>query len=675
MFPTAQKSEPRVEGLRGLAIALVLLFHVGIPGLAGGYVGVDVFFVLSGFLITRGLIDELATTQRIRLCAFYARRARRLLPALTLVVLATLAASNAILSPVEEQQAVAASAAATGLFWANFYFMRETGDYFFGPGELQPLLHMWSLGVECQLYAIWPMLLRLCCSSGGLLKEQRRRLQLVLLSVVFVSGVGFLLLSAMAPTVSFYASPARAWEFALGALATTVAPDKGALFSKADSALLLGLFLVIAGAITGEFLEHGQAIGSLSAALGTAFALAAIRQCAEVGRSYLGSPPLIWLGAISYSLYLWHWPILSLSRSAALGERDLWRDSFAAAIAVGLAYATYRSLEGPVYRRQYRVMRSDRGATVIGSACVAAILLGSGATLWVANAKRNGDDRVRDLAQLAVRSSPFHENCHEAYPFDGHISAPSDCTLSGMPGGGPTMLWGDSHADHLVPEISALLSQEIATVRQRSMSSCPPVLNAQPRIGSTSISGCSEFNRQVAEEIEAGRVWQSIIMAAYWSAYLGEPTLNRTDRRIGYPEDSITNASAAEEWLTKNLRSTIERIRQHARQVVIVAPIPTLAYPAPACLARHEDIACAVRRREVEVGRRRALHVMQEAIAGAENVRIWDPIDLLCEAEFCRPIRGGRVLYRDADHLSSGASEILAEDLQKALRETSKPSH
>ncbi|MGZ6950170.1 MAG: acyltransferase family protein, partial [Ilumatobacteraceae bacterium] len=328
---------PDIEGLRAVAVIAVILFHARIARFAGGYVGVDVFFVLSGFLITRLLLREVATTGTISLPRFWARRARRLLPASCVVVVATVIASQVLLSPID-QRPLATDALAAGGFVLNFVFAARLGDYFASQlGRTpSPLLHFWSLAVEEQFYLFWPLALL------GLHRRPRRYRRLVTVMMVAVAVGSFVTCVWMTrthPTGAFYLLPARMWELAVGGL-VAVAGAAWRLVSPTARGIAgwVGVAGVATAVLTFDSSVAFPGSAALLPVLGTALIVVSGGPDAAsfAPNAVLRHQSLQWIGRRSYAIYLWHWPALVLAE-AKWGPLSLTQRFVAIAAAIGLA--------------------------------------------------------------------------------------------------------------------------------------------------------------------------------------------------------------------------------------------------------------------------------------------------------------------------------------------------
>jgi peptidoglycan/LPS O-acetylase OafA/YrhL len=344
-----------IDGLRAIAVAAVVAYHAGLGG--AGYVGVDIFFVISGYLITALLLRELATSGRVDLWQFYARRVRRIFPAAVVVITVVLCLAYLLL-PVDETRQVARSAAAAAMFVANLYFQVQTGGYWGADATQMPLLHLWSLSVEEQFYLAWPALLVLV---------PRARLGTVLAMLALVS---FLLAEWMLqsrPEAAFYQVSARAWELAAGALVATL-PSRRLphAFGWVALAALLGACVV-------RF-EHFPGAGAMPAVAASAMLLAVIH---GGGTNWLlASRPFVALGLVSYSFYLWHWPLLAIDRLSRVGPSPLSVRLELVGVALLLAIVSYFCVERPV-----RKFRAPSRRTV-GVGFTVMVALGCGAWTW-----------------------------------------------------------------------------------------------------------------------------------------------------------------------------------------------------------------------------------------------------------------------------------------------------
>ena len=364
---------PDIEGLRGLAILLVVLFHARLAGIDGGFVGVDVFFVISGFLITGLLIREREHDGRLNLTRFYARRVRRLLPAAAIVLTMTMLAVHVLIAPLDRAE-LQLDGLASALSVGNMRFAAEAGDYFSAVSTPSPFLHFWSLGVEEQFYLVWPALVLI----AGRGRRPRLTIGLVLAGLALASLVASVVVTDIAANWAFYSLPTRAWQLAVGGLLAVGATQ----LARAPGPLLAGVGWAGVAAIGASALLFTEAMAypGLAAIAPTAGAAALIAAGAARGgpAMLLTLAPMRWLGRISYSLYLWHWPLLVLAPLAVGAELDTAARLGLVVAAVAISTISWGAIEEP-FRRGFPVMNRRPGRTVaVGLASVLLIAVMAG---------------------------------------------------------------------------------------------------------------------------------------------------------------------------------------------------------------------------------------------------------------------------------------------------------
>ncbi len=651
-----------VDGLRAVAILLVVLFHVGLPGFRGGFVGVDVFFVISGFLITSLLAREAETRGTIRLAEFYARRVRRLLPALATVIVACLVLGAFLLPPLGEQQALTESALATAAFLSNFHFWRVSGDYFAGQAEEMPLLHTWSLAVEEQYYLVWPLLLRLAARLARRGGRPFAALALRLLMVVFgLSFAACVWTTAHETQAAFYLTPFRAWEFALGGL---LALRGAALVSAGWGAGLVagGLLAILAASAGFGPATSFPGAWALLPVLG-ATAVIAGGSVASPLRSLLASRPFVRVGQLSYSWYLWHWPLLSIARARALGERSLPRDAALAVLALLLAELTYRWVENPIrfgkpgpFRGTKRTLASGLALSLVAAGCA-----------WLMGFRAEGlaRDTEARLGAGLTRRNPLNPGCN------GFVER-QKCTSEAWGRAPGIVVWGDSHAARMVSLAEAFEMTTGVPILQRTALACPPLRNVLPTLeGGKAYTGCGAFNRAVEGEIEellrAGQV-RGVILAGRWPNYLapghrrgGEPRRLVVGKRVMNREGSVRA-------LRLGLRQRIEWLRARGLRVLVIAPVPEFPRRVPQCVLQNGAQACRITRASALQDRSLAMGPLRDVTEGQPDVRLFDAFDAFCQDEWCNPTLDGVVLFADEHHLTSGAAASLLPRARADLR-------
>lgn len=646
-----------VDGLRAVAVLSVVAFHVGVPHTTGGFVGVDVFFVISGFLITGLIAREATASGTLALAEFYGRRVRRLLPALATVVAGTLLLGSFVLLPLGGQQALVRSAWATAAFAANLYFWRASGDYFAGQNESQPLLHTWSLGVEEQYYLVWPLLLLLVARASRRRGCSFERLATPVLALLFaVSLAASLWMTASAPFTAFYLTPFRAWEFALGGLLALAGPLALPL-AAAEALGAAGLAAIAASVVVFGPATPFPGWAAILPVVGTTALIAAGDgpAPARISRA-LGSPPLFVLGQLSYSWYLWHWPLLVLVRARALGERALLRDAVVALVALGLAALTYRYVENTVRYGRPGPFRSTRGTLFAGfwlSAGVAGL-----AFLAEWNAARL--QRTQDYAVLAeqTRDDGTSANAH----CKGFV--PRETCMTGPWGvNGGLVVWGDSHAAHLVTLAAAFGARNELGVLLRTWHGCPPLLGVLP----TNQDGlpaepCGAFNKAVESEVlELARAGQlrGVILAGRWPNYLDPPPGGGDLARRLSEGGQILDHEASTRALERSLEARLKQLAAAGLRVVVIAPLPEFPWSAAECVARRGAESCVIDRAEAEAQRADALAAVRAAVAGEPGARLFDGFDFFCDARRCEAARSGTLLFEDQHHVTRRGARAL----------------
>jgi peptidoglycan/LPS O-acetylase OafA/YrhL len=491
--PANQKTtipfRPDIEGLRALAVGLVIASHAGLPLLRGGFVGVDVFFVLSGYLITSLLMQEISSSGTINLARFYARRARRLLPAAITMVLVVCGAEAVIMNPVAQFNTLKA-AIATVLYSTNLYFAHLQVQYFFQPSTVNPLLHTWSLAAEEQFYLIWPVLLLLLVRGT---KSARSR-GMALAAISLASYVLCVWLTAANPILAFYEMPARVWEFGAGGVLVFM-PERWLQGHRRLWSWLGGIGLI--ALITGAELIHVSNFPGYVAAIpvvGTLLLLlAGVRAPESPAVRLLRTRPAQVIGRLSYSLYLWHWPVLVIGQQLIPNNSVPVRLSWIA-VAVLVATVTSGAIENPIRFQPFLIARS--GLT-LGLAILATILCLGAFGAWRAilhNSEqfRKYESVVQDFPGVYRKGcDPDRTDPHPATCFFGETSQPQLTVV----------LFGDSHAAQWFP---ALL--EIADVRHWRLATiikpgCTP-LNIREDVTPRLERVCEEWRHAAIGEIK-----------------------------------------------------------------------------------------------------------------------------------------------------------------------------
>lgn len=625
----AHRFRPDIQGLRALAVVPVVVFHAFPDLLPGGFVGVDVFFVISGYLITRILHQELREG-RFSIAGFYVRRVRRLFPALYLMLFATILLGIVVLPP-QELGELAKTVVATVGFVANFLFYDLSG-YFGGQAELKPLLHTWSLAVEEQFYLVFPLAL------AAIWRIRPRWLPAILWAAAALSLAWSVRELGQDASRAFYYPAPRAFELLIGAIVAVGAIPKTGSQAIRDGLSLLGIALIAASLLLLSETQPFPGLAALPPCIGVALVLAAGEESDSLGGRMLSAAPLVLVGSLSYSLYLWHWPALVFGRYLAL--RPLTAPETIAAIAVAfvLAWASWRYVESPVlkWRLPHRRVLAGGAAMMAATAGLAAVLVvGQGLPQRL-------DPMGRTLIAAAGDSSIFRATCHSEE--HGVIPYRRLCAF-GDPKATPSVaLWGDSFGAELVVAMGEKMASEGRSVLQVTASGCPPALGYNPRRR----PDCAVYNRERLAELAADSRIREVVLVVNYLGFMGD----------------TRDQQAA---LLDGIERTAQALHADGKSLSLVYSIPRMPFVAPTALAmerlRGGDPS--------DFGQQRADFDRRDAIVSARLDRIVRetgaerivPADRLCGNLLCPAyMRGAGVLYFDHAHLSiAGARYLLAD--------------
>jgi peptidoglycan/LPS O-acetylase OafA/YrhL len=629
---------PDIDGLRALAVLSVILFHAGIPGLGGGYAGVDVFFVISGYLITRLLEQSREDPPRHSLARFYLRRARRILPALLAACAATAIAGVVLLVP-DDLVNLGKFLTATPLFLSNIASWTN-GGYFAPVTGNPPLGHLWSIAVEEQFYLVYPLLLLVITRY---LPRHRR-------ATLFALGLASLLLCIWAshshPVANYFLAPARAWELLLGASLALGAPRIGHRGVREYLALasLLGIAIAV-HAYSARTLYPGTAAILPCVATGALILTGDGSRPALVNR-VLGWRPLVFVGLISYSLYLWHRPLFVLVtyyHIEPLGPATM-------VVLLGvlglLAAASWRFIEQPIRKRALlRAPRALLGCAAAGSG----VILLAGAVLWSSQGfPQRFAPELRALLPESPAQTPELVRCMRRSA--EQIRSGQLCSYGSRDSSAPRVLvWGDSHTLVLMPAYQALARSHHARLYFVAKSFCPPLLAPESAPAGAAVGACSTFNAAVVEAITRLDP-QVVILGGRW-----------VDAEI--PPGVADIAAGIEE--------TVGRVGDRSRSVCVVLGVPALKYWAPYALLmarrRHiPDEFLSPTRAEVlaQYGN------MERELRARErqgSLILADPKEVLCRTDSCLYKAGGRSLYGDDNHLSEDGALFVTPALERCF--------
>ena len=637
MNPSAPaRYRPDIDGLRAVAVLSVIAFHVDARLVPGGFAGVDIFFVISGFLITGIVVDDVRSGA-FSFRAFYARRMRRLGPALAVVVLATLGAGILLLLP-EDLMALARSALAAMAFVANIFFEQTVAASYFAPAtNTIPLLHLWSLGVEEQFYLAWPV--ALVIAARWLSPRQ-------LLAMALLVAAGSLLLSqhevGSDPMRGYYGLPSRVFELLAGA---AVAFAVRAAASPPRRAVREALALVGAGAVAFSLAFVGEdgfpGLAALPVTVGTALVLVAGAGGATFVGRVLSLRLLVGIGLISYSLYLWHWPILAflrylfpvLSPAMAIG---------AVVATFVLSIASYRLVERPARRAGWSFARVAAAFALIPAAGVAAV------SFWLVGTDGYGPygaayrEALAETRRISAPAYAYPYVCQDKVWKTADLDRPA-CVInpSAENGAKPrTLLWGDSHAAHYIGVVGAIAERAGFALRDIVYSSCPPLLAPTKNFGEAPyVEACARAQRFMETGIDRFR---TVILAAAWQSYAPRP---------GFAEE---------------VRATVTELRRRGHPVILLGQVPSM----PGFDRRCEQKAIKAPVLDCRAVLARVAHrpapfnaTLAEIAGSIDGVSYFDIDVVTCADGTCSAYLGGEPVYFDRQHLSMAGSWAVGRAL------------
>lgn len=623
------KFRPDIEGLRALAVLIVVLFHARPHWLPGGFVGVDVFFTLSGYLITGILLAQYEKFGTIDLPRFYARRARRLLPASALMVVFVTSTGLLILPP-NEQRALAQTALAVTLYSSNLHFAWSAGDYFGRGLENDPLLHTWSLGVEEQFYFAWPLALLIA------LRTHRPRLLIALGLLTFPMSAWS---TSFYPHLAFFLSPLRAWEFALGGagvvFATRLSVVRGGLWAG------LGLAMITGSAV---LMSKATAFPGFAALVPTIGTLLVVLACSEggggVAQRVLATRPAQELGRLSYSWYLWHWPFLVFG--PILTNRPLTTVDAGVAVALSLVAAalSHRFVEQPL---RYLKVLAPNGRSLAFGATLMVLGMAGVAALHARSAALMADPEMSVL-MAAVERHPEVRDGLKCQLNHGEVEHDVDGCTVGAVEAPHILLIGDSHSRHWFPSLKPAIDRGELRVTLLAKSGCPAVTVPRPGASVAQVEECMDVNREILRRIPSLDV--DVVVAGALSYSMSEA-----------------------QW-REGFRELLQVGRDNDVRIVLLQDVRRGRHSPTECLARNammgRDDACRfhpIRPRVYD-------QVVQDLAAENEGVDVLLTHDLICQpddAGTCPAMRDGLPIWRDTSHLSVDFARAISPEFLERL--------
>lgn len=656
------KYRAEIDGLRAVAVVPVILFHAGFGFFSGGFVGVDVFFVISGYLITSIIYQEIEAGN-FSIARFYERRARRILPALFVVVLACIPFAWIWMLP-GEFKSFCHSLVGVATFTSNILFWRESG-YFADASELKPLLHTWSLAVEEQYYILFPPLL--------LLLHHLRRFWLYAAFVVgtLASLIYAQYMSIAAPDANFFLLPTRAWELGIGVLTAFCLREPDPVWSRVwrEAAGIAGLGLIVFAILVYDESTPFPSVWALVPVLGTALVILAADRDTLVGKM-LGTPLLVGIGLISYSAYLWHQPLFAFARIRLYENVPVSVYGALIAATFTLAWLSWRYIETPV--RRYIFRSHSKTLTLAAVSCTLLAILGLAGWAGKGLPFRIPEAVVR-MADGKNSISPVRAKCHAG---PGNLIVPEMACLLGDGNGTPVFVWGDSHGVELSWQLANALRPWHIPVKELTGSQCLPSRG----ILSNREHHCVAYNDLVFDYLTQRAPHSIVVLTARWPLYFNGTGINTGE---GCAELATSGARFPSEWrggddasrinaLGAKVRETIAELLKAGHRVVLVHGIPEPGCNVPNRLARTVLFDQTQTRPlfsvpQAPVEQRAKVVDTQLAVVGDSILHVY-PASLFCTGEGrCLTETRKGPLYFDSNHPSLIGSKMIADAITATM--------
>lgn len=657
------KYRPEIDGLRAIAVLPVVLFHAGFKTFSGGFVGVDIFFVISGYLITTIIVAEL-DQDRFSLAEFYERRARRILPALFFVTACCIPFAWIWMLPAAFES-FTDSIIAVVFFVSNMLFLSETG-YFSPDAETKPLLHTWSLAVEEQFYIFFPLLLML------IWRRDRNKVLGFVAAIAIVSLLSSEWAWRNKPAANFYILPTRAWELLAGSICALLLrrglPDIGSWTREALAAL--GLAMIAASIFLFGETTPVPSVYALAPVLGTCL-LVLCADAKTIVAKLLSLKWIVGVGLISYSTYLWHQPLFAFARIRSMGEPpDALMFGLCLASLV-LAYATWRFIEVPARTRgAWPLPTRAKAFQVFGAVAAVFVLFG-----LVSDVRNGFPERLTAEAARVMSVAQDHMARKECFGGDG-----DEACVYGDPANVRFALVGDSHAHAIAHELGRAMSAAGAGFKEYTQNGCPPV-GDYARRDKDKLNDCAVYHNKVMRHLGARPDLKTVILLARWQLYIEFDRFDNSEGgiepggRVPPLSKGAFDESAMKAKVGALYRDTIEDLLAMGKNVVIVYGVPEAGWNVPDRLAQSvmfgEDVGRPLSIRHDLVRKRAQFADAQLDAIESDRIARVKPEAIFCSTPKpgrCVAEEDGEPLYADDDHLSNkGAARVAHEIVGAAM--------
>ena len=609
------KRIPQIQALRALAAVLVVIYHAKVT--SGGYIGVDIFYVISGFLITGLLLRELDGTGSLALKAFYLRRVRRLLPASFFILFVTAIVAWTVY-PTTLRLGLGKDIAAAGAYLSNYLFALWQMDYQNLNATPPVVIHYWSLAVEEQFYLFWPFIILALYRFGA-----RRAVLIGVAAITIASFLLSLFLTPREPIWSFYSLPTRAWELGIGALLLFI-PKRIKFSSNYGWAALV---LILYGTLTFTDRTPFPGTAALVPVIGTAFAIASLNNWPRAMNRFGKLKIVQWLGEISYPLYLWHWPVLVIP-SVAWGRSLVAHELLICVLLTALlADLTHRFIEDPIrYSNPHPKLVLKSGA----AATAASLVMGAAIYLSFNDEIKLNNGRSYSVNELIKRPVIYDDGCHVN---NGETVSP-ECTYGERGAKKKIVIFGDSHAAQWFPALAKLANENNFELISLTKSACPGPAVEKVDSGEYKNSDCFAWRDNSIERISKLKPY-AVIFSGFQHFKIPD----------GY--------SSRREWWQAGQTRTLNLLRGNASHIVYITDTPHPRQDIPACLAGGVISDCDDSEPSEPI-----------SIPG---LKVVNPTPWLC-SDKCSSVINENVAYRDGSHISIAMSESLAQPLGQALK-------
>jgi peptidoglycan/LPS O-acetylase OafA/YrhL len=657
-----------LQGLRAVAIILVLLFHFKIGNMSGGFAGVDVFFVLSGYLMTGLLLNKSGQKIAPVLKSFYWKRVWRIAPAYLATLVLVLGVAWFVLLPFDLKK-LGESSLFSVLFTTNFYYSNSAG-YFDTDAIFKPLLHTWSLAVEMQFYVFWPLVILF-------LNRARPVLQVLIIALLTViSFVGAIWLGATDPDVAFYALPFRVWEFGLGGLiAHPLVFTWLSRWQKPVRWVQLPALvsLLITGLVFDNSLMWPAPYGLLPTVATAVLILGGAQRQGGISVRLLSLFPIVWLGEISYSLYLVHWPVVTMIHMLWWPESSLALRLFAMLACIPLAWLLYQFIERPL-REIGRDPKINYLKMVPGST-VSLLVVAFG--FFAIQTKGFPQRYPEAIATKLIENREVmkkRNKCSLVRGPNGYVK----CDYAGRPKNAlpSVVLWGDSHSGPWFVGLSDVAQKSDRVLGFKTFGGCPPIGGVTRRPSRLIPNNrCLKHNNDTLALITSQEQIKTVILAARWAYYAETTRFGLETGTRGFivsPGKETLSVENSKHILANKLDETIAALLAAKKRVIIIKQVPEQGYDVPRCwkmrIVRNQSPkTCAIRREEVMKRQAYADKVLTDLKSRYPTIQLYDPKDWLCDQKTCQAIFNGKPGYKDDDHILTKTAKSILKELTISL--------